>query len=67
MAIIHRITVQKDLNNMDKHDGVVTHPEQDILECVVKWSLGSTAANKASRGDGISAPILKYFKSLLKS
>ena len=62
MAIIHRITVQKDLNNMGNHDGVVTHPEQDILECVVKWSLGSTAANKASGGDGIPAELFKILK-----
>ena len=42
---------------------MVTQPEADILECVVKWSLGNTAANKASRDDGISAPIFKSFKS----
>ena len=53
---------------MDNHDGVINHPEPDILECVVKWSVGSTAANKASGGDGISAHILKSLKilSLLK-
>ena len=47
MARIHR-TVQKILNELDNQDGVVTHPEPDILECEVKWALGSTAANKAS-------------------
>ena len=52
----HRRTVQKKyLNNTDNHDGMVTHPEPDILECEVKWALGCTAVNKASGGDGIPA------------
>ena len=38
---------KKDLNDPDSHDGVVTHLQPDILECEVKWALGSTAANKA--------------------
>ena len=54
---------EKDLHDPDNHDGVITHLEPHILECEVKWSLGNTAANKASRGDGISAPIFKSFKS----
>ena len=37
----------------DNHDGVITHLEPDILECEVKWALGSITTNKASRGDGI--------------
>ena len=41
---------------------MVTHPEPDILECEVKWALGSTAANKASGGDGISAEPLQILK-----
>ena len=61
MARIHR-TVQKILNEMDNQDGVVTHPEPDILECEVKWALGSTAANKASGGDGISAEPFQILK-----
>ena len=44
---------KKHLNNPDNHDGMVTYPEPDILECEVKWALGSTSVNKASRGDGI--------------
>ena len=40
MPRIHR-TVQKDLNDPDNHDGVITHLEPDILECEVKWALGS--------------------------
>ena len=47
----------KDLNERDNHDGVVTHLEPDILECEVKWTLGSITANKASGGDGISAEL----------
>ena len=37
----------------DNHDGVITHLEPDILECEVKWALGSITTKKASRGDGI--------------
>ena len=44
---------QKDLHNPDNHDGVITHLEPDILECEVKWALGSITTNKASGGDGI--------------
>ena len=50
----------KGLNDPDNHDGVVTHLEPDILECEVKWALGSITTNKASGGDGIQ---LSYFKS----
>ena len=53
---------RKDLNDPDNHNGVVTHPEPDILECEVKWALGSTAVNKASRGDGIPAELFQVLK-----
>ena len=53
---------KKALNDPDNHDGVVTHQEQDILECQVKWALGSITANKASAGDGISAEPFKILK-----
>ena len=55
MARIHRRTVQKDLHDPDNHDGVITHLEPDILECEVKWALGSITMNKASGGDRIPA------------
>ena len=42
----------KDLNDPDNHDGVITHLEPGILECEVKWALGSITMNKASGGDG---------------
>ena len=44
---------KKDLHDPDNHDGVITHLEPDILECEVKWAIGSTTNNKASGGDGI--------------
>ena len=46
---------QKDLHNTDNHGGVITHLEPDILECKVKWALGSITKNRASGGDGIPA------------
>ena len=51
---------KKDLLDPDNHDGVITHLEPDILECEVKWALGSITTNKPSVGDGIQ---LSYFKS----
>ena len=51
---------KKGLNDPDNHDGVITHVEPDILECEVKWALGSITTNKASGGDGIT---LSYSKS----
>ena len=45
---------KKYLCDQDNHDGVITHLEPDILECEVKWALGSITMNKASGGDGIS-------------
>ena len=58
---MHRIH-KKDLNDPDNHDGVITHLEPDILECEVKWALGSITIHKASRGDGISAELLQILK-----
>ena len=51
---------KKDLHDPDNQDGVITHLEPDILECEVKWALGSITTNKASGGDGIQ---LSSFKS----
>ena len=53
---------KKDLNDPDNHDGLVTHPEPDIVEYEIKRALGSTAANKASGGDGIPAELFKILK-----
>ena len=43
---------RKDLHDPDNHNGTITHLEPDILECKVKWALGTITTNKASRGDG---------------
>ena len=51
---------KKEIYYPDNHNGVITHLEPDILECEVKWALGSITTNKASRGDGIQ---LSYFRS----
>ena len=53
---------KKDLNDTDNHDGVITHLEPDILECEVKWTLGSITMNKPSGSDGIPAELLKILK-----
>ena len=50
----------KDLNDPDNHDGVITHLEPDILECKVKWALGSITTNKASGGDRIPTQLFQY-------
>ena len=52
----------KDLNDPDSHNGVITHPEPDILECKVKWALGSITTNKASGGDGIPVELFQILK-----
>ena len=53
---------KKSLNDWDNHDGVVTHLEPDILECEVKWALGSITTSKASGGDGIPVEVFQMLK-----
>ena len=53
---------KKDLHDPDNHDGVVTHLEPDILECEVKWALGSITMNKASGGDGIPVELFQILE-----
>ena len=53
---------KKDLQDQDNHDGVITHLEPDILECEVKWALGSITTNKASGGDGILVELFQILK-----
>ena len=53
---------KKDLHDPDNHDGVITHLEPDILECEVKWGLGSITMNKASGGDGIPVELFQILK-----
>ena len=53
---------QKDLHNPDNHNGVIPHLEPDILECEVKWALGSITTNKASLSDGIPVELFQILK-----
>ena len=54
---------KKDLHDPDNHDDVVTHLEPDILECEIKWALGSVTMNKVSGGDGIPVKLFQIQKS----
>ena len=53
---------KKELHDPDNHDGVITHLEPDILECEVKWALGSIIMNKARGGDGIPVELFQILK-----
>ena len=53
---------KKDLHDPDNHEGVITYLEPDILECEVKWALGSITTNKASGGDGIPIELFQILK-----
>ena len=53
---------KKDLHGPDNHDGVIIHLEPDSLECEVKWALGSSTMNKASRSDAIPAELFQILK-----
>ena len=53
---------KKYLHDPNNHDGVITHLEPDILECEVKWALGSITMNKASGGDGIPVELFQILK-----
>ena len=57
---------KKDLYDPDNHDGVFTHLEPDILECEVKWALGSITTNKVSGGDGIPVELFQILKDDVK-
>ena len=53
---------RNDLNDLDNHSDMITHLEPDILECKIKWALGSITMNKASGGDGILPELLQILK-----
>ena len=53
---------KKDLHDLDNHNGVIIHLEPDILECEVKWVLGSITMNKASGGEGIPVELFQILK-----
>ena len=54
---------KKDLNDLDNHNGLITHLEPDILECKVMWALGSITTNKASGGDRIPVELFQILKN----
>ena len=54
--------LKKSINDMDNHDGVLSHLETDILECEIKQALGCNTTNRASGGDGIPAELFKILK-----
>ena len=58
-------TKKKSLDDPDNHDGVITHLEPDILECEVKWALGSITTSKASGGDGIPVELFQTLKKIM--
>ena len=57
---------KKGLHKPDNHDGVITHLEPDILECKVKWALGSITTNKASGDDGVPVELFQILKDAVK-
>ena len=58
--------IKKDLHDPGNHNGVITHLEPDILECEVKWALGSITTNKASGGNGIPVELFQALKDAVK-
>ena len=56
---------KKDFHDQDNHDGVITHLEEDILECEVRWALGNITMNKASGDDGIPVKLFQTHKKML--
>ena len=63
MAGIHRTTIQKKyLHDPDNHDDGISHLEPDIMDCEVRWALGSITMNKASGGNGIPVELFQILK-----
>ena len=62
LRVIKRLLYKKGLHDTDIHDGVITHLQPDILECEVKWALGSITTSKASGGDAIPAKVFQILK-----
>ena len=62
MERIQRRTIQKDVHDPDNHNRVITHLDPDVLECEVKWTLGSITMNKDIGSDGISVEIFRILK-----
>ena len=62
MARKHRRTIQRNIDDPDNHNGVISHLEPDILESNIKWALGNINTNKTSGGDGIPAELIQFLK-----
>ena len=62
VARIHQKLYKKDLHDPDSHDDAITHLEPDIVECAIKWVLGSITTHKASGGDGIPVELFQILK-----
>ena len=62
MSKIHSRTIKKDFHDPDNDEGVIAHLEPDILECEVKWALGSITMSKANGGDGIPVDLFQILK-----
>ena len=62
VRLYRRAIKKKNLHDPDNQDGVITHLEPDILDCEVKWALGSITTNKASGGDGIPVEFFQILK-----
>ena len=56
------VLYKKDLHDPDNHDGVITHPDPDILECEVRWALGNISMNQATGGDGIPVELFQILQ-----
>ena len=63
MFTVQKRTIQKDLHDSHNHDDVIIHLESDILDCEVKWALGSITTKKASGGDGIPIELFQILKN----
>ena len=61
------VLYKNNFHDPDNHDGVITHLEPDILECEIKWTLGSITANKATGGDGIPVELFQILKECCES
>ena len=64
VCAIYIAHIAVDVNDPNNHDSVITHLKPDILDCEVKWALGSVTTNKASGCDGISAELFQILKAV---
>ena len=65
VARIHRELYKKDFHDQDNHDGMITNLEPDLLDCDVKWALGSNTTNKVTGSDGIPVELFQILNDSL--